>query len=128
MNWATLRHQCIIILTHCLVLLLFHKKNLWYYFIGIWKMIVMRILLRYITFFQVKNWRCWNFFSFWPRSLSKPPEAKLWASVTSLRSQILAEDVSFHMRYCLLSWDKNWSIQRPLSLSGSFWTIFCFFV
>ena len=60
-------------------------------------------------------------FSFWPRSLLKPPEAKLWASVTSLRSQILAEDVSFHMRYCMLDWDENWSIQRPLSLSGSFW-------
>ena len=32
-------------------------------------------------------------------------------------SQILAEDVSFHMKYCLLSWDENWGIQRPLSLS-----------
>ena len=58
-------------------------------------------------------------FSLWPRSLWKPPEANLCASVTSLRSQILAEDVSFHLRYCLLRLDKNWSIQWPLSLSGS---------
>ena len=29
--------------------------------------------------------------------------------------QILAEDVSFHMRYCLLSLDKNWSIQSVLN-------------
>ena len=42
-----------------------------------------------------------GFFSFWPRSLLKPTEAKLWASVTSLRSQILAEDKSFHMKSCL---------------------------
>ena len=34
---------------------------------------------------------CSRFFSFWPWSFLKPPEAKLWASVTSLRSQILAE-------------------------------------
>ena len=40
---------------------------------------------------------------------------------TSQMSQILAEDASFHMKYCLLIWDENWSIQRPLSLSGSFW-------
>ena len=29
-----------------------------------------------------------TFFSFWPRSLLKPPQAKLWASVTSWRSQL----------------------------------------
>ena len=39
-----------------------------------------------------------------------------------MRSQILAKYVSFYMRYCLLSLDENWSIQRPLSLSGPFWT------
>ena len=58
------------------------------------------------------------FFSFWPQSLLKPPETKLCASVTLLRSQILAEYVSFYMEYCLLIWDKNWSIYGPLSLSG----------
>ena len=36
--------------------------------------------------------------------------------------QILAEDVSFHMGYCLLSWYENWSIQRPQFLSCHFWT------
>ena len=30
-------------------------------------------------------------FSFWPRLLPIPPEAKVWASATSMRSQILAE-------------------------------------
>ena len=58
--------------------------------------------------------------SFWPQSLSKPPEAKLWPSVTSLRSQILDESVSFYIRYCFLSWDENCSIQRPLSVSRHF--------
>ena len=37
-------------------------------------------------------------------------------------AQILGEDVSFYMEYCLLNWDENWSIQRPLFLSGHFWT------
>ena len=43
-------------------------------------------------------------------------------SVTSLRFQILAEDVSFHMSYCLLSWNEYWSIQWQLFLTGHFWT------
>ncbi len=61
-------------------------------------------------------------FSFWPWSLEKPPEAKLSASLTSMRSQILAEVISFHMRHYLLDQYQNWSLQRPLSLIGSFWT------
>ena len=38
-----------------------------------------------------------------------------------MRSQILAEDASFHMKQCLFDQYQNWSVQRPLSLSGSFW-------
>ena len=60
-------------------------------------------------------------FSFWPWSLPIPPEAKVWASATSMRSQILAGDVSFHMKHYLLDQFQNWSFQRPLSLIGSFW-------
>ena len=37
------------------------------------------------------------------------------------RPQILAEDASFHMKQCLFDQYQNWSVQRPLSLSGSFW-------
>ena len=61
-------------------------------------------------------------FSFWPWSLQKPLVAKLWTSVTSLRSQILAEDVSFYVRHCLLIWNKDWSIHRLLSLTRHFCT------
>ena len=39
-----------------------------------------------------------------------------------MRSQILAEYISFYMRYCLLSLNENWSIQRLVSLTGHFWT------
>ena len=39
-----------------------------------------------------------------------------------MRSQILAGDVSFHMKHYLLDQYQNWSFQRPLSLIGSFWT------
>ena len=61
-----------------------------------------------------------DFFLFWPLSLPIPPEAKVWASATSMRYQILAEFINFHMRYCLLSWDKNWSIQRWLFVTSEF--------
>ena len=57
-----------------------------------------------------------------PWSLPIPPEAKVWASATSMRSQILAGDVSFHIKHYLLDQFQNWSFQRPLSLVGSFWT------
>ena len=36
-----------------------------------------------------------------------------------MKSQILAEDASFHMKQCLFDQYQNWSVQRPLSLSGS---------
>ena len=55
-------------------------------------------------------------------NLPLPPEAKVWASATSMRSQNLAEDVSFHMKHYLLDQYQNWSFKRPLSLIGSFWT------
>ena len=35
------------------------------------------------------------------------------------RDPLLAEDVSFYIKYNLLSWNKNENIQRPISLSGS---------
>ena len=82
-----------------------------------------------LTFFQFLNYKSllfcfkseWQFSCgfFWPRSLPIPPEAKLWASATSMRSQILAKDASFHMKQCLFDQHQNWSVQRPRSLSGS---------
>ena len=60
-------------------------------------------------------------FSFWPRSLPRPPEAKVRASVTSMRSQILAGDVTFHMKHCCFDQYQNWSVQRPLSAIGTLW-------
>ena len=45
---------------------------------------------------------------------------KIYFVLTSVTSEILTKGVSFHMRYCLLSWDKNGSIHRPLSLSRPF--------
>ena len=44
--------------------------------------------------------------------------------MTSLGSQILAEDVSFHMKNCLYDLYQNWSIQRSLSLIGPFCILF----
>ena len=45
--------------------------------------------------------------------------------MTSLRFQILAEGVSFQMRYCLLSWDDL----QPVKKDGSFriqdWLLTC---
>ena len=38
--------------------------------------------------------------------------------MTSLRSHILAEDASFHMRYCLLTWDEN--PETPYLSAGHF--------
>ena len=42
--------------------------------------------------------------------------------MTSLRFQNLAENVSFHMRYCLCSLNENWGHQRPLSENGTLWS------
>ena len=38
----------------------------------------------------------------WPRPLWRPPEAAISTSATSIGYQILAKDLSFHMRLCLL--------------------------
>ena len=40
----------------------------------------------------------------WP--LRRPPEAAISTSATSIGYQILAEYLSFHMRYCLLLWNE----------------------
>ena len=37
-----------------------------------------------------------------PWSLQRPPEAAISTSATSIGYQILAKDLSFYMRYCLL--------------------------
>ena len=48
-----------------------------------------------------------DFFFVWTLPLRRPPEAAISSSATSIRYQILAEYVSFHIRYCLLVWHEN---------------------
>jgi hypothetical protein len=43
-----------------------------------------------------------EFFSPGPWPLRRPPEAAISTSATSIGYQILAQDLSFHMRLCLL--------------------------
>ena len=52
------------------------------------------------------------FFSPGPWPLRQPPEAQILTSATSIGSQILAEDTSFHMKYCLLAKMKIWKLPR----------------
>ena len=48
-----------------------------------------------------------NFYVPGPWPLPRPLEAAISTSATSIGYQILAEYLSFHMRYCLLLWHEN---------------------
>ena len=82
-----------------------------------------RCQLSYETIFfdQYQNWSVQRPLSlsgsFWPRSLLIPLEANLWASATSMRSQILAEDASFYMT----QWFKMSDHFRKLILTSDYW-------
>ena len=47
---------------------------------------------------------------FAPWLLRRPPRAQILTLVTSIESQILAEDTSFHMKYCLRTKMKIWKL------------------
>ena len=83
------------------------------------------IVIWFYSIYQL-SCRCidppWSCDSFWFWINHHEFLFQLWASVTSLMSQILAEEISFQMRYCLLIWDKNWSTARLLSLTRYFGT------
>jgi hypothetical protein len=51
-----------------------------------------------------------HFFAPGPWPLRQPPEALILTSATSIGSQILAEDTSFYMKYCLWTKMKIWKL------------------
>ena len=59
-----------------------------------------------------------TFFSPGPWPLRRPPETAILTSATSMGYQILAEDVSFYMIYCLLIQNKNWEVLDYVSQNG----------
>jgi len=58
------------------------------------------------------------FFAPGPWPLQRPPAATISTSATSIGYQILADHVSFHMRYCLLVWNENGKRLDYLSQNG----------
>ena len=105
-------------------------KSLWFCFKYEWRFFMVEVFPVSVS----QKLAIWiRFLSFWPRSLLRPLEAKLWASAISLRPQLLAENVSFYMRYCLVSLDENWSTLTPhltaaiVKVSGESWDVVIFF-
>lgn len=61
-----------------------------------------------------------SLFSSGPWPLQWPPDALILTSATSVGNQILAEDISFYMKHCLLVWSKNWESSFYIFLH---WTV-----